>query len=193
MKKTIYLINYTIFFIFLLSCKSKHDEKNISKHESIINTVLGTQLELPVDSLSTYDYLNSYKSDSVSTVNSKFKIYSRVNASCSTCIEHINLWNDLSYKLEKYDTSIILLCYSEDNFEFIKYLCESDQIEKFQYPLFFDWKNEFMNLNKFMLENKHFETVLTDVNNYILAVGNPIISKNIEQIYIKEIQKSFKK
>ncbi|MDO5981578.1 hypothetical protein [Flavivirga spongiicola] len=189
MKKMIYISSYILLSLCLISCQSKQKKKNISKHESIINTALGTRLKLPID-LSTYDYLNNYKSDSISTLNSKFKIYSRIDGSCGTCIDFINKWSDLSYKLNEYDTSIILMCHSEDNFELIKYLGESGKIKKFQYPLFFDKKNEFIKLNSFMKEHKHFETVLTDKDNYILAVGNPIISKDIGDLYIKEINKS---
>lgn len=188
MKATTYLVKCILFCISLISCQNKQQKENVSKHKSVINAALGTQVKLPSD-LSTYDYLNNYKSDSIRVLDSKFKIYSRVNASCGTCIDHINLWSDLNSKLNKYDISIILLCYSEDSFEYIKYLCESSEIKKFPYPLFFDKRDQFIKLNTFMKKHKHFETVLTDRDNYILAVGNPIISKDIESLYLKEIQK----
>jgi peroxiredoxin len=188
MKKMKCVINFSIFFVFIISCKSKIEKKDILKHESIISKVLGTQLKLPLE-FSTYDYLNSYKSDSTSTVNANFKIYSRINASCATCINHIDQWRDLRHKLDKYNTSIILMFHSEDDFEYLKYLCESGEIKKIQFPLFLDNKNKFIKLNTFMQKHKHFETVLTDKNNYILAMGNPTVSKEIEDIFLKEIKK----
>lgn len=40
-----------------------------------------------------------------------------------------------------------------------------------------------------MKEHEHFETVLTDKNDNILALGNPVLLKNIKDLYFKEIQK----
>ena len=181
-----------LFLICLvLSCQNKQQNKDVPKYKTTINSILGTQLQLPTN-LTLYDYLNDYKSDSIGIFNSEFKIYSRVNASCELCVDHINQWSELNQELNKYNTSIILMCYSDDNnFKLLKLLCESGEIKKFQYPLFLDMENRFVKLNTFMKEHEHFETVLTDKNDNILATGNPILLKGIEGLYFNEIQKSF--
>lgn len=139
-----------LFFICLTSsCQNNQQNKDVSKYEATINTVLGTQLKLSIN-LSTYDYLNDYKSDSLSVFNSKFKIYSRVNSSCEVCVDYINKWSELSHELNKYDTSVILMCYSDDdNFGLLKLLCESGEINKFQYPLFLDGKKRIYKVQRF--------------------------------------------
>ena len=40
-----------------------------------------------------------------------------------------------------------------------------------------------------MQKHKHFETVLTDKDYRILAIGNPVISEGVKDIYINEIIK----
>ncbi len=189
MKTKIHSINYALLIICavcLTSCQNKQEKETIAKHRSIIDTTLGKKLKLPTV-LSAYDCLNDYRSDSIGTSNPKFKIYSRVNASCGTCVDQIDQWGDLSSELGKYNTSIILVCHSENNFEFIKHLCESGKIKEYTDPLYFDEENKFADLNSFMKRSKHFETVLTDRDDTILLMGNPLRSKAMKDLYIKEI------
>ncbi|MHA7944856.1 hypothetical protein ACJOV8_017395 [Formosa sp. 3Alg 14/1] len=40
-----------------------------------------------------------------------------------------------------------------------------------------------------MSESVHYETVLTDKNNKIIALFNPLFSEGIKELYIKEIKK----
>lgn len=122
-------------------------------------------------------------------LNSEYKIYSRVDASCGTCIGHINAWNELIPDFNRYKVPIILICSSDDNFKLIKYFCNTGKIKDFGYPFFLDQSNEFVKKNKFMATDKNFETVLTDRNNKILAIGSPVHSKGIKEIYFKEIEK----
>jgi hypothetical protein len=69
---------------------------------------------------------------------------------------------------------------------------EKGEIKSFSYPFFFDVKRDFFKQNKFMKESPQFETVLTDRENNILVLGNPIRSKKIKDLYLDEILKRMK-
>lgn len=185
------IIKGMIFFFFIdsaASCQNREIQDKEARLKLVIENCLGKKLMIP-DSLSTYVPFRDYIMDSVKLSNAKFKIYSHINASCPTCVLDIKLWNSIITEFEKFKVPVILICESDDNFELIKYIHETGEIKDFSYPLFFDIKKEFFKQNKFMKESQHFETVLTDNENNILLLGNPIRSKEMRDMYLKEIQK----
>lgn len=174
--------------LFFLSCYNNKNREHEKILKAIVEENLGKKLLLP-DSLIVYSPFSNYLKDSLEISTSNLKIYSYINASCATCVESMNSWIKLIHVFSKYQVPVIIICDSKDNFELIKYLHESDAIKSFPYPLFFDVGKNFLKRNKFMEQSLHFETVLTDKNNTILLIGNPIYSKGIEEMYIKEIEK----
>ena len=188
--------NIKILIIFLIICAipfctNKENKENKEKEntiKSIVNNCLGRKLMIP-DSLVIYSPFSNYTMDSIEISNAHFKIYSYINASCPTCIEDILLWNNITPCFVKYNIPIILICESKDNFELIKYFHEQGMIKKFSFPLFFDVKGRYLAENKFMEESPQLETVLTDRENNILLLGNPIRSKEIKDLYLSEILK----
>ncbi len=102
-------------------------------------------------------------------------------------------WDGLASEFFKYKVPVVLICNSKDEFELLKFIVESGGIKNYPYPFFFDRMNKYLKLNKFMENSSDFETILTDKNNNILLVGNPIHSKRVKNLYINEVQKRFKK
>lgn len=188
-KRVFYFIS---FISILFSCKNKTIEKNETKLlKYVIEDNLGKELIIP-ESLSIYKPFNNYVKDSSQISNSEFKIYSHIDASCSTCVDNIELWNVFSESIEennKISVSVILIFTSKDEFELIKYLIDTNKIKTFPYPFFLDSNKEYTQLNKFMSESSHFETVLTNKYNNILLFGNPIHSREIKNMYISKLKK----
>lgn len=178
-----------IMLIFLasssLTCQNREVQEKEARLKSVIENSLGKKLIIP-DSLIIYAPFCDYISNSALSLlsNAKFKIYSHINVSCPTCIRDIQMWNDITLNFRKFKTSLILICESDDNFELFKYMHKAGEIKSVSYPFFFDVKREFFKQNQFMKESPQFETVLTDRDNNILLLGNPIRSKKIENIYI---------
>ncbi|MDP3441913.1 MAG: hypothetical protein Q8T08_03550 [Ignavibacteria bacterium] len=182
-------VKYVILLLCICSVISCKNEKNRKKSlESVVENCLGKKLILP-DSLIVYAPFPNCIADSMDISKASFKIYSHINASCPTCIGDIVLWDSITSDFSKYKVPIILICESKDNFELVKYLHETGGIKSFSYPLFFDRKKEYLTQNKFMNESQHFETVLTDNENNILLLGNPIRSKEMRDMYLKKIRK----
>lgn len=173
----------------IISCiENKQNAPKIKTLESVAEKALNQKLYIP-DSLDIYIPFPNCLKQKEEMLNTKFQIYSKVDASCGTCIGEINSWNELIHDFSIYNVPIFLICSSDDNFELIKYFCESSLITDFGYPIFFDKKNEFVKENEFMAIDKNFETVLIDKNGNIIALGNPVHSKGIKEIYLNEIQK----
>lgn len=184
MKKNI-MILLCIFSI--IACEKKHNKTQVNSFKTIIDNNLKKKLIIP-DSLELYnpfpDSINKNK-----VLSSKLKIYSHIDASCGTCIETLKAWNNLIPEISKKGVQVILICSSDNNFELLKYYFESQEIANFSHPLFLDYKNNFLEKNKFMLESKNFETVLTDNDDKILIIGNPNFSIKIKELYFNEIKK----
>jgi hypothetical protein len=179
-----------IFFILAttFSCKKKTSKEHEKNLKSIVDNTLGKELILP-DSLEVYKSFPNIITDSIQMSYANYKIYSHVNVSCSTCVDGIKKWDNLATKFLKQGTPIFLICSSKDNFELVKEIFESKILKGFSFPVFLDVKNKFRDKNSFMYESAHFETVLTDRNNKILLMGNPIYSKETEKLYLNELKK----
>lgn len=180
---------YFYIISLFISCKREQiKNEKVELLENIVKVNLGRKLVIPKD-LQLYTPFSQNSTDSAKIANSSLKLYSYVNTSCSTCLDEIKEWNSFALKLKKYKTPIILVCKTRDNFELLKYLCETKKIKTFDYPFFLDIKEHYINKNPFMNASSDFETVLTDRNNSILLIGNPLHSEIIKQLYLRKIQK----
>lgn len=188
------MLMYCYIISLLISCKREQaDNEKVKLFKNIVEVNLGKKLVIPKD-LQLYAPFNHNSTDSIKLANSNLKLYSLINTSCATCIEEISKWDSLASKLKKYKIPVILICQSnKDNFELLKYLCETNKIKKFTYPFFLDLKDLYVHKNPFMKASKDFQTVLTDKDNSILLIGNPIHSEGINELYLKEIEKRVKK
>lgn len=189
------IIKGMIFVFFVnttISCQNRENQEKEALLKSVVENCLGKKLMIP-DSLRIYAPFFNYIADSVQLSNAKYKIYSHINVSCPTCIHDIKLWNNIITDFEKLNVPVILICESDDNYELFKYILETKEIRTFSYPFFFDMKRDFYKQNKFMKESPHFETVLTDRENNILLLENPIRSQEMKAMYLNEIKKQMDK
>lgn len=177
---------YIMLLIFINSIISCEFNKKTSL-ETEGKRVLGEKLVLS-DSIEVFKPFSNYKKDSLSISKSKFKIYSHINASCGSCIDQVESWNNLSIDFNEYQVPIVLICTTYDNFNLFRYMCDSGKIKGFIYPFFLE-KRAVYELNEFNEESSHFQTVLTDENNTILAIGNPVLSKEVYNKYMELITK----
>lgn len=172
----------------IISCKKDEVNPKQAALKKVIDKNLGTELKLPKD-LTLYTPFSNYKADSTQIAQADLKIYSHVNTSCGTCVQNITKWNTTALNFSKYNVPVILMCTSKDNFELIRFLCETKEVKSFPYPFFLDAQKDFVDSNGFMREHEHLETVLTDKNGNILVMGNPTHSENFYKMYESEIQK----
>ena len=115
-------------------------------------------------------------------------IFTSINTSCSTCLMDINKWREFQDILKNNNVALIPICHSNDNFEMLKYLFDSEELESLDYPLFLDPKNKFLRLNDSLLDDHKNITVITNVNKEIILQGNPFQDQNLMDAYLKTIE-----
>lgn len=188
MNKAIY-IQLSIIIIFFLSCnKNNYDKEDLESLTKVVKNTLGQELSIP-DNIYLYKPFSNYKKDSVEIKNSELKIYAEVNVSCGTCIKKIRKWISFIEESKNSNIPVIIVMNSEDNFKLLKYMINSGDITDFPYPFFLDKDNEFSKINEFIKNSDGFKTILTDKNNRIILLGNPLQSEKMKELYIREINK----
>lgn len=172
----------SIFCSCMLCCYSN---KSPTDQQSKAAT---NKLRLP-DTLITYSIgENSLLLDSGQLANyASLKLYAFIDVSCPSCIADIDQWNNVVPEFMKYKVPVLLICFSKNNFEYIKYLFENGQVKKFPFPLFLDVNSQLHKLNTFIKEDESHQVVLTDKHNTILATGNPLFSDDIKALYLNTI------
>lgn len=182
--RRLYRLVYLFFTICLLSNCNTRNKQGL---DTALNNKKIEKFTQP-DSLITYKPFALTSLDSNEIANSTLKIYSFIDASCSTCLGSINNWKLIASEIKNYKIPVILIVQSEDNYELLKYLCEKKNIDKFPYPFYFDLKGQFFVRNKFLSPKRNEHTVLTDKDNNILASGDMTLSKKIKEQYMNIIK-----
>jgi hypothetical protein len=176
-----------IYLFFTISLLTNCNTGNKQSSDIAFNNKKSEKFTLP-DSLITYKPFTLTSLDSNEMANSTLKIYSFIDASCSSCLASINNWKLVASEIESYKIPIILIIQSEDNYELLKYLCEKKNIDNFPFPFYFDVKQQFFVRNKFLNPNRNGHTVLADKDNNILASGDMTLSKKTKEQYLNIIK-----
>ena len=143
---------------------------------------LGKTMVIP-DSLPVY-----YKNDLLCLTNyyidtTKYHIISNIDGTCHQCIEAFELWQDLIDEHSNVDVQFIFIVKTNAPKRVLFILETLD----FNYPIIFDEKMEYEILNQI---DDISNTVLTDFNQKILLVGNPIQNQKLNDLYLKIIADS---
>lgn len=176
--------NYCFYIIavnalFLMSCI---DKKN-------------TDIDFKIQAPKNIDFYNQYLSDSLhanitlDTVK-QLKLYTTINVSCATCLQKFEKWDRFYAGLGELNkkVAIIPVCYSADKFESLKYLFESKKLPAIKIPLVLDVDNSFVRQN-LSLWKKHGDfTVLTDSENNVILIGEPIENEKDKNDFIQAIR-----
>jgi len=183
-----------LFFLLILNAFTACQNNNatssaIVTNKQPIDTVVGKKLNIPTN-LQAYSPFSGYLLDSNQLKHfSSMKIYSYVNVSCPSCIGSLETWKKLIPEFMKSDVPVILICRTEDNFEYIKFRCENGSVKNFPFPFYFDAKQQYIKQNPFIKEYGAYQTVLTDKDNNILLTGDLVHSTETKDLYLTEIRK----
>lgn len=171
-----------IIILFLLFKKLavplylKYNHKNIQ--EVKINNWLGKVIYLPLID-STLNISQYYPQNNI-------KLVSYINADCGLCIGDFDKWRPILKKIKSFsNTEIIFYVHSSD---FMELLNNIERKNPFPIDLIVDKENLFFLINN-LDSNKMFHTFLLDNNNKVLLIGNPTMNSDIQELYIKTIQK----
>lgn len=165
-----------IFLVLITSCRNH----NIIDYYKESKSFMHKQLLIP-------DTLDVYKSGiniKVDIFNTPYKIATYINGECSSCLKKLILWDDFikTNCLNNRNVSVLFFINARD-YDQIQFIIEN---ANFNYPVIYDPDNIFYFYNS-LSNNTHFQTFLVDSNNFVLAIGNPVISKSVANNYLKII------
>ncbi|MBS1592594.1 MAG: hypothetical protein JST07_10870 [Bacteroidetes bacterium] len=172
-----------LFLALILSCNTDTENPTRDKEE-LSFPFSSTRINL--DSLTEYNPFNI--STKEITPKPYYTIITYINVSCSVCIAEIDKWNEFFDTASNGNLQIKLIFYSEDKFEYIKYLSETNGIKKFPFPFYLDNKETFAIKNPIFKDKTVDKTILINKNGNIVLIGNPLHSKEIESKYLNKIQ-----
>jgi hypothetical protein len=181
MKKVLF-----IYFLLIISCKNISQQS--IKSDQVVDNFIGKTLLIP-DRLKCYYPNDSTLVDSTIIFSAPLKVVSAIDGSCGACIETLSLWKKFIeiYKLRPNDISFLLIIESASGFETFNWIIGQKKLT--DYPVFLDIDNTFSSLNH-LPQSKIYHTFLINKKKEILLIGDPLRSKQLEELYHKSIDRA---
>lgn len=175
-------IKQVILFIvlmleLLLSCSNplKHTIKEMIGKEIFLTNAIYTK-----EGQDTVDFdIDKYE----------YKVLTYVGSSgCTSCMMKLAEWEKYIARNDSLFPGKVgyIFCYSSKSLQTVRYLLSQNQ---FNYPVYIDTAESFAHINS-IPDNYMLQTFLLNGDNKIIAVGNPIINKNIEKLYDRILSNS---
>ena len=164
---------------FLASCAESHKER-LGK---LVNEWERKEILFPTHSTFTIQGKDTVDFE---FRNADYKVVAYVDsAGCTGCKLQLPRWKELIAEVDSMtDGSVPFLFYFHPkDLKELKYLTRR---EGFVYPVCFDEKDDFNRLNRFPSEMM-FQTFLLDKENKVVALGNPVLSPKVKELYLKLI------
>lgn len=168
-----YIIFIITFIIILLSC-NKFENKN----DLIVKKFQNAHIDL-IDSLKYFNIKSGWMQKPIMQKN---KIIIYLNGGCEDCIYELLYWKTIINEFKKSKVSFLFYVNTLDMNQLIDKLKYMD----FIYPVIIDTKNSFFIKNK-LDKSKMYQVFLITNKNKIILIGNPIINKEIHNLYKKTI------
>lgn len=170
-----YIIFVLIGFIFI-SCK-KSEKETVA---CLIKEWAGKEILYPQNM-----HFVSLENDTNYLYKKEYKIVTYVDSiGCTACKLQFEQWKHFITLLDSINNSSVLFFICPKNRKEINYFLKKDN---FTHPVCIDEKDSFNILNKFP-DEMMFQTFLLDSLNKVLAIGNPIHSPKVKELYLKIIQ-----
>jgi hypothetical protein len=115
----------------------------------------------------------------------KYKIFTYIDSiGCTSCQLGLSEWKILidSCNRQQLDVGFIFAVHSSD----FKIFSLEIQLRMFDYPIIYDYQNQFQNLNLF--PPAPYRTFLLDKDNKVKLIGTPINNHKIWELYKKVIE-----
>lgn len=172
------LKNLLLFLVLTLlaSCKQT---SNADKVVQVVQAWQGREVLFPNNPVFTI-----YGQDTVSYNfrNADYKVVSYVDSvGCLSCKLQLNKWTNIIHRIDSVaDIRVpFVFVFSPEKLRDVVYATKSSG---FDYPILLDLKGEFNNLNHFPT-NFNFQTMLLDRDNRVVAIGNPVQSPKILDLF----------
>ena len=118
--------------------------------------------------------------------DAEYKIVSYTDSTgCTACKLQLKRWKDLMSEVDSLSHVNVdfLMYFHPKDMKELRYLTRRDG---FTHPVCFDEKDDFNRLNRFPSEMM-FQSFLLDKENNVVALGNPVLSPKVKELYLKLI------
>lgn len=173
MRRTILLL---LILLSLFACTD-------SRKEEITNFIKewnGKEILFPEKSVFT---IQGEDTVDFSFRNAEYKMVSYFDSlGCISCKLQLDRWSDFIHEMDSVTQNKVpfAMFFHPKDLNELKRITRKYQ---FDYPVCFDEKDEFNSLNHFS-RNPYFQTFLLDKDNKVLAMGNPIITPSVKELYL---------
>lgn len=159
----------------ILSCANERTQH--------LEEVISTEIVMPIDSLVA---LRSYlPQDSYSYQYHIVAFYD--STECQSCL--MRHFSEMNEKIQKYksvyssDYSVVI----ESSSNKLGQRRREYLMSQFENPVYIDTSGIFRRSNPFLFRDRRLYNFVTDINNKIIQIGNPLLSSNVEVIFMDKI------
>ena len=161
----------------LASCQESNKEAMLR----LVNEWNGKEIKFPSCSVFT---IQGKDTVDFPFMDADYKVVTYVDsAGCTSCKLQLNRWKELVAEVDSLTDGAVpfLFYFQTKDLKELRYLTRR---EGFTYPVCFDEKDELDALNQFP-DEMMFQTFLLDKDNKVVAIGNPVLSPKVKELYLK--------
>ena len=161
----------------LASCQESNKEAMLR----LVNEWNGREIKFPSRSVFTVQGKDTVD---FPFMDADYKVVTYVDsAGCTSCKLQLNRWKELVVEVDSLTDGAVpfLFYFQTKDLKELRYLTRR---EGFTYPVCFDEKDELDGLNRFP-DEMMFQTFLLDKDNKVVAIGNPVLSPKVKELYLK--------
>ena len=165
--------------LLMVSC-SESDKERLSR---LVKEWEGKEILFPAHSTFTIQGKDTVDFD---FKDAEYKVVMYIDSvGCTDCKLQLPRWKELMTEVDSLTGGSVpfLFYFHPKDLRELRFLTRRDA---FAYPICFDEKDEFNCLNHFPSEMM-FQTFLLDKGNKVIALGNPVLSPKVKELYLNMI------
>ena len=169
---------YCLFILLAYLCSCQESPEEIALR--LVNEWNGKEIKFPSRSVFTIQGKDTVE---VEFGNADYKVVTYIDSvGCTSCKLLLPRWKELVTEVDSLTDGKVpfLFYFHPKDMKELRYLTRRDG---FTYPVCFDKEDELNRLNQFPTDMT-FQTFLLDKDNKVIAIGNPVLSPQIKELYL---------
>src|SRR5574344_1801758 len=171
----------SVYFLLLLLTLTSCKDSQKRKISNLVNEWDGKEIVFPSNSVFTVQAKDTVD---FPINNADYKIVAYVDSvGCMSCKLQLPRWKDFISEIDSLTGHFIpfVFYFHPKDIKELRYITRRDN---FEYPICIDVEDKFNSLNHFP-DKMEFQTFLIDMNNKVVAIGNPIHNPKVKELYRK--------
>lgn len=171
----------SVYFLLLLLTLTSCKDSQKRKISNLVNEWDGKAIIFPPNSVFTVQAKDTVD---FPINNADYKIVAYVDSvGCMSCKLQLPRWKDFISEIDSLTGHFIpfVFYFHPKDIKELRYITRRDN---FEYPICIDVEDKFNSLNHFP-DKMEFQTFLIDMNNKVVAIGNPIHNPKVKELYRK--------